>query len=120
MRRFAMRPPVPTCPASTSSALGRETGTRPHKRKTGCRVTLNGVACAGGGLAADSASEVGTPSSVLSKVRAQPLTVRASAIRPTRAIERVTDLLEKKGARRERRAPKLARLHPDGSLQRDV
>jgi len=44
----------------------------------------------------------------------------ASVIRPARAIERVTELLEKKGARRERRAPKASTLHPDGSLQRDV
>src|SRR6266852_5369457 len=97
MRRFAIRAPVPAWPASTSSALGRPAPVRPQRRKTGCLVTRNGVPC--GGVGAGSASEVGTPSSVASKVRAQPLTVRASAsvTRPTRIVERITHLPGKKG-----------------------
>src|SRR5258705_11853504 len=87
-----------------SSALGEATATAPNKRKTGWRVTLNRVPCTGADAA--SASDVGTPRSVLSKVRAQPLTVRANVIRPARAIERVTDLPEKKRARRNGAPPK--------------
>jgi len=57
-----------------------------------------------GGLAADSASDVGTPSSVLSKVRAQPITVRASVIRPARRSNESRSSWKKKG-RAENGAP---------------
>src|SRR2546426_2620681 len=45
IRRFATRAPVPTWPASTSSALGREAAVNPQSRYTGCFVTLNAVPC---------------------------------------------------------------------------
>src|SRR6267378_4016910 len=76
----------------------------------------NGVPCETGDCA-DSAKEVGTPSSVASKVRAQPLTMRARAARPppARVAVLITNLLGKTGGARPktgRRAPKLPRVTP--------
>ena len=72
-----MRAPVPTCPASTSSRFGCDTGSRPATRYTGCLVTRNGTPESG--TAAAPARLTGTPSRLESSVSAQPLWASASA-----------------------------------------
>src|SRR2546422_4322903 len=77
----------------------------------------NDVPC--GGVRADSASDVGTPRSVASNVKAQPLSVRATAARPARVTEWITNL---PGSKRGRAAGcgaplSYSVLHPDGSLE---